>query len=63
LLEGSIRVDLTAKNGRSIMLYRFGADETCVLTTSCLMSGDDYCAEAHTESAIKACVDDGRALD
>ena len=56
LLEGSVRVDLLAKNGRSILLYRLGAEETCVLTTSCLMSGDDYYAEAHTESDITACV-------
>lgn len=52
LMEGTIRVDLIAKGGRSIMLYRFGADETCILTTSCLLSGDNYCAEAHTETDI-----------
>ncbi len=38
------------------MLYRFGADETCVLTTSCLLGGDDYCAEAHVEEDAKACI-------
>ncbi|MEO1149656.1 MAG: cyclic nucleotide-binding domain-containing protein [Pseudomonadota bacterium] len=54
LIEGAIRVDLITKGGRAIMLYRFGADETCILTTSCLLSGDKYCAEAHTESDVKA---------
>ena len=56
LISGAIRVDLVGKSGRAIMLYRFGADETCVLTTSCLLSGDDYCAEAHVEEDTKACV-------
>lgn len=56
LIEGAIRVDLIAKGGRAIMLYRFGADETCILTTSCLLSGDKYCAEAHTESDVQAYV-------
>lgn len=56
LIRGAIRVDLIAKGGRAIMLYRFGADQTCVLTTSCLLSGDKYCAEAHTESDVQAYV-------
>ena len=56
LLSGSIRVDLISKTGKSIMLYRFGGDETCILTTACLLSGDDYCAEAHVETDVEACV-------
>ncbi|MEO1029296.1 MAG: Crp/Fnr family transcriptional regulator [Pseudomonadota bacterium] len=56
LISGKIRVDLTSKSGKSIMLYRFGADETCILTTSCLLSGDDYCAEAHVEEDVEALV-------
>ena len=56
LVSGAIRVDLLGKSGRTIMLYRFGAKETCVLTTSCLLSGDAYCAEAHVEEDATACV-------
>lgn len=56
LLSGTVRVDLIGRSGRAILLYRFGAGETCVLTTSCLMSGDDYCAEAHVEEDMRACV-------
>lgn len=56
LLAGSIRVDLIARNGRTIMLYRFGGGETCVLTTSCLLGGDAYCAEAVAEEDTWACV-------
>ena len=55
LLSGSVRVDFIAKNGKTIMLYRFGAAQTCVLTTSCLLSGEDYCAEANAETDITAC--------
>lgn len=54
LLEGSIRVNLLSRSGKSIMLYRFGANETCILTSCCLMSGDDYAAEAYAEEDIKA---------
>lgn len=54
LLEGSIRVDLLARGGKSVLLYRFGANETCILTTSCLLAGEDYNAEAHVETDILA---------
>lgn len=56
LLAGSIRVDLIAKTGRTIALYRFGAGQTCILTTSCLLSGEDYCAEAIVEEDVSALV-------
>jgi len=56
LLEGVIRVDLIARSGKAITLYRFGASETCILTTSCLLSGEDYCAEAHVEEPVKTCI-------
>lgn len=54
LLEGTIRVDLVARGGKSVLLYRFGANETCILTTSCLMAGEDYNAEAHVETDVQA---------
>ena len=54
LLEGSIRVDMLAHSGRSIMLYRFGAGETCVLTTACLFSQEKYSASATVEASVKA---------
>ncbi|MEL6212111.1 MAG: Crp/Fnr family transcriptional regulator [Pseudomonadota bacterium] len=56
LLDGSIRVDLVAASGKAVLLYRFGAGQTCVLTTSCLLSGDDYSAEATVEEDARACV-------
>lgn len=56
LLEGSIRVDIVTRAGKTIMLYRFGPGQTCILTTSCLMSAEPYSAEAHVEKAATACV-------
>lgn len=46
---GKIRVDLASESGSNLLLYRLSANDTCVLTTSCLMSGDQYCAEATVE--------------
>lgn len=49
VVSGSIRVDLASESGSSLLLYRLNPTDTCVLTTSCLMSGDQYCAEAIAE--------------
>ncbi len=54
--HGSIRVDLTNQNGNAVLLYRIGANETCVLTTSCLLSNENYSAEAVTETEVSAIV-------
>lgn len=56
LLKGVVRVDLISLSGKAIMLYRVGSDQTCVLNTSCLLSGNDYCAEAHIEEDVEACI-------
>ena len=53
LLEGQVRVQKVAENGREIVLYRLGAGETCIVTTACLMSGSAYDAEAVTETPIR----------
>lgn len=54
LLNGIVRVDLITKSGKPITLYRFGGGETCVMTTSCLLGGDDYCAAAYVEQPVRA---------
>ena len=54
LLEGSIRVELTALNGRAVVLYRIAPGGTCVLTTSCLLGGGDYPAVAVCETPVRA---------
>lgn len=49
VVSGVIRVDMASESGGRILLYRLDATDTCILTTSCLMSGDQYCAEATVE--------------
>jgi CRP/FNR family transcriptional regulator len=54
LLEGTIRVQQTSEQGREIVLYRISAGESCVLTTACLLSYEDYLATAVAETDIVA---------
>jgi len=56
VIEGSIRVQKVAENGREIVLYRVEGGQSCVLTTNCLIGGDDYAAEGVAESVVKALV-------
>ena len=50
LASGRVRVQMLAESGREIVLYRVTGGETCVLTTSCLISGEAYAAEAIAET-------------
>mgnify|MGYP001591635016 FL=1 len=54
LLDGNVRVQLTAANGREVTLYRIGPGGSCILTTSCLLGREHYPAEAIAESDIEA---------
>lgn len=54
LLDGEVRVQLTAENGREVTLYRIGPGGSCILTTSCLLSDEHYPAEAIAESDVEA---------
>lgn len=54
LLEGTLRVQQVSPAGREIVLYRVTAGESCALTTACLMSYEDYLAEAIAETDIRA---------
>lgn len=54
VVDGSVRVQKLSENGREIVLYRVESGQSCVLTTSCLLAGDHYSAEAVTESDVKA---------
>lgn len=51
---GRVRVQLTAENGREIVLYRIEAGESCVLTTSCILGSEAYGAEAVCETEVEA---------
>ncbi len=54
VMEGSVRVQKMAENGREIVLYRVSAGEACILTTSCLFSHQRYPAEGITETDVRA---------
>lgn len=54
LLDGTVRVQQLAENGREIVLYRVQAGESCVLTTACLLAYENYSAEGVAEAAIRA---------
>ncbi len=56
VLTGSIKAQLISENGREMLLYRLQSGDSCVLTTSCLLSGEDYPAEAFTEEDVSAFV-------
>lgn len=56
LLKGSVKTQLLSEGGREMLLYRVLPGDSCVLTTSCLLSGDDYPAEAYTEEDSSAFV-------
>lgn len=54
LLDGAVRVQQVAENGREIVLYRVQAGESCVLTTACLLAYEDYSVDGLAETAIRA---------
>ena len=54
MLEGTVRVQQLAENGREIVLYRVHAGESCVLTTACLLAYEDYSAEGVAETEVSA---------
>jgi len=54
VISGSVKVITRAENGREIVLYHIVSGGSCVLTTSCLISSDDYPAEGVTETDVLA---------
>ncbi|MCK5889154.1 MAG: Crp/Fnr family transcriptional regulator [Methylococcales bacterium] len=56
LLTGVVKAQLISENGREMLLYQVLPGHSCVLTTSCLLSGDRYPAEAFTEEDSSAFV-------
>ncbi|MDE2595457.1 MAG: Crp/Fnr family transcriptional regulator [Sphingomonadales bacterium] len=51
--SGSVKVSLTAENGREIMLYRVRPGDVCLQTFGCLVSGSAYSAEAVAETPVE----------
>lgn len=54
VISGSVKVITRAENGREIVLYHITSGGSCVLTTSCLISSEDYPAEGITETDVVA---------
>lgn len=53
LHQGTIRVTLTAPNGREVVLYRVSPGDVCLQTLACLTEGRSYSAEGVAETDIK----------
>ena len=56
VLSGSVRVQALSSGGREVTLYRVRDGESCVITTSCLISHEAYPAEGMTETETHALV-------
>ena len=52
LTQGTVRVSLTAANGREVVLYRVGPGDVCLQTFACLTDGRTYSAEGIAETAL-----------
>ncbi|PCH70265.1 MAG: cyclic nucleotide-binding protein, partial [Rhodobacteraceae bacterium] len=52
LQSGSIRVTLSAANGREVVLYRVAPGDVCLQTFACLTDGRSYSAEGVAEQDI-----------
>jgi len=50
---GTIKVSLTAENGREIVLYRVRPGEICLQTFGCLVKGQAYSAEGLAETDLE----------
>ncbi|MDT8342806.1 MAG: Crp/Fnr family transcriptional regulator [Thermohalobaculum sp.] len=61
-LSGSVRVEHMGPSGRSVVLYRVAVGESCVMTTSCLLSGAAYEAYGYAEGDVEALALPARAF-
>lgn len=53
-LSGAVRVEHIGPTGRVVVLYRVGPGDSCVMTTSCLVSGASYRAWGFAEGDVEA---------
>lgn len=56
VVNGSVRVQTLSPGGREVVLYRVADAQSCVITTSCLISREAYPAEGVTETDTTAMV-------
>ena len=53
VLSGSIRVQVVTDSGREIVLYHVRPGDGCILTTSSLISGENFPAEGITDTSTE----------
>jgi CRP/FNR family transcriptional regulator len=51
--SGSIKVFKNSESGKEIVLYRVNPDDICILTTSCLLSGNSYKVNGLAETDVE----------
>ncbi len=56
VVKGRVNAQILSENGREVLLYQVCPGDSCVLTTSCLLSGEQYPAEAFAEQDVTAFV-------
>ncbi|MDD4913420.1 MAG: Crp/Fnr family transcriptional regulator [Methylococcales bacterium] len=54
VIAGSVKTQILSNEGREVLLYHVGPGESCVLTTSCLLGGNEYPAEGYAETTVSA---------
>ena len=59
---GAVRVEHMGASGRSVVLYRVAPGESCVMTTSCILSGVPYEAYGYAEGDVEAIALPARAF-
>lgn len=52
--SGAVRVEQTNSAGRTVVLYRVEAGDSCVLTTTCLLSDVPYSGYGYAEGTVQA---------
>lgn len=60
--QGTIRVSLTAANGREVVLYRVDPGDVCLQTFGCLIHGREYSAEGVAETDVRGRIVPAEAL-
>lgn len=51
--SGQVKVQLSSRSGRDVILFRLSPGQCCALTTSCLLSNSPYYAEAIAETDLE----------
>lgn len=52
--EGTVRVEQTSPSGRTVVLYRVHPNDSCVMTTSCMLSDIPYSGFGYAEGQVTA---------